>query len=90
MSPEEVDRVLEELNSIFDKIREKKSYKVAGVPSASLKVKCSKCGNEIEFANVIYDTKTKEMICFRCYTQEDVKFDEFKDWMNKFEEFSYF
>ena len=90
MEPTKVDEILAELDQVFNKIREEKSYKVAGVPSASLKVKCSVCGNDIEFAHVVYNYKTKDMVCFRCFKQTEIKTDEFKDWMSNFEEYSYF
>ncbi|MEM1988978.1 MAG: hypothetical protein QXR30_02650 [Candidatus Woesearchaeota archaeon] len=84
------EQVIEELNAIFQKIREEKSYKVAGVPDASLKVKCSKCHQEVEFAHCVYDLAEHKIICFRCYERDLSDTDDVLEWMKDFSYEEYF
>ncbi len=81
---------LDEINKIFEQIRKEKSYKVAGVPNASLKVKCSVCGREIEFAHCVYDLEKHKIVCFRCFEQPTLKYKAYESWLQEFSYDNYF
>ncbi|MEM2115664.1 MAG: hypothetical protein QXD62_01645 [Candidatus Woesearchaeota archaeon] len=87
---EKVAHLLSELDAIFSKIREEKSYKVAGVPNSSLKVVCSVCKQEIEFAHTVYNLAEHKIICFRCYERDLSETEDVAEWMKDFSFEDYF